>query len=754
MPITNHLFIFNFIFMSSYNENLHSNVISSLQTQELELQKVKAKRNASMFSLYYAEAATIKASEQLELTADVFQKKMDTKTQAVANSNISNNLLGSANQAATYVKQSINNSAVCAANIQLAANAIVRLASDLGSIYSIVHAADAKSDIYLLAEESRTLINQTAYDAELTSQVAMEVSMLASEVTASTVQEKAKANNELMNNVLKIVSDEFTAVSQLALAEDVTLASTSVVEKQAEGNYLDLTIDYNSTKAAYQSANIGLNLGLEITNKTSSGFTINFNRITMPFAHQQNGTQNAAFPYYPVKKYYFVIVKDAKKSTFSISNAENLLIGDMSSPATASNVPATASDATNVQKNSSNPKRLIIPVTDKAKKTTTTADNAQAATDQSDEKTKVEHNISQAINFQEMMIDNQGPFTIQDSDGDDIKLGTRYVVFVLALYTDDYKKKLNCFDDYLSAPSPSFKLTNKLAAVDGSTITIPQDQKPTAAYDYQLNFTVVENPDNAGLVEYRCIFLPPNNPWAGLLLNNESTDAFKQEVDVLEGIAETFDPKIAEAEANAIAVQNYLSVLQSNLSALQADEKTTTDDDTETPASNANQQADAKTIQDRIDTTQSQIDEQKELLTYYQKRQSDMTKEMNDKIKKIHDVPVSGKVGFLFNLKIAEQVLAGNFITATKSQQSAQADAGSTKKTKSNTTDASADVVSWDVNIKIADVTDNFGNPLIAGQLYTPVILSYCTANEENLCMFTNSWSGYSLSKPFVIPKK
>jgi len=728
--------------MSSYNENLRSNVIASLQAQELELQKVKAKKNASMFTLYYAEAATLKASEELESTTDVFQKKMNVKTQAVDNSNISNNLLDSAGQASLYVKQSISNASVCAANVQLAANAIVRLASDLGSIYGIVNAADAKSDMYVLADESRKLINKTAYDAGLASQLAMELSILTSEVTASTVQDKAKANNDLMNSVLKIISDEFTAVSQLALAEDATLSSSSAAEKQAEGDYLDVTVDYKAAKAAYEATNQGLNLDLKVSGKTSTGFTVSFQPIRMPFQHLQSAAQTAINPYYPVKNYYVIVVKDAKKSTFSISKAEELLIATLAATATrpaAGNTTTTSLPSEINQKISILPIPMPLPVTDPS----STGDIQPI----------VSPLISQAINFQEMMIGDTGPFTLQDSDGDPVKLGVKYVVFVLALYTDDYKKKLNCFDDFLSAPSPSFTLKNSLAAVDGTSITIGPVQPANAVYDYLLNFTVKENPDYSDKVSYRCIFLPPNDPFAGYMLNKESTLALDQEVQLLEVIADQYDPKIAEKEATVVGLQNYITMLNSKLQSLNAENQ-------QQQVNPPEGQIAGQKIDTEIDILTAQLNAQNIILSDEQQQLDSLKKERSEKVSQIKDGIQSGRVEFLFNLKIAEQVLAGNYIVATKNQSVTDADASSasgSKKAKSNTTatgpadntDGEFPVVKWDIQVK-SDVTDNFGNPLTPGTTYVPVVLSYCTATEENQPMFSNSWSGYAQSPNFL----
>jgi len=166
--------------MNSYKENLNALVLTSLQSQGLNEKAIHAKLNAAMFILYYAEGATILAEKKLEASQAELAIKAKIKAEAVNNVNLSNKLLASATQTNTYFKQSINNTAVCAANVQVAANAIVRLAGDIGSIFSILNAADQNSDIFRDTERVRTLIDHTAYTAELASKLAMEASVYTS----------------------------------------------------------------------------------------------------------------------------------------------------------------------------------------------------------------------------------------------------------------------------------------------------------------------------------------------------------------------------------------------------------------------------------------------------------------------------------------------------------------------------------------------------------------------------------------------
>src|SRR3569833_904998 len=199
--------------MNSYDENLQNTVAATLQSQNLDLKGLRSQYKASMYTLYYAEGATITAEEKLDSADTELRHKAKVKEQAVLNMSISANQLNSSTQANQYDGQSVTYMATCASNVQKAATAITRLAADVGGIFSIVNAADFGSDIYTLTDQVKGFINTTAYNAELTSQTAMEASAATSEVSASTVLNDAKATNALMNNILQIASADFSTAS-------------------------------------------------------------------------------------------------------------------------------------------------------------------------------------------------------------------------------------------------------------------------------------------------------------------------------------------------------------------------------------------------------------------------------------------------------------------------------------------------------------------------------------------------------------
>ncbi|MBC8054189.1 MAG: hypothetical protein H7Y13_14090, partial [Sphingobacteriaceae bacterium] len=430
--------------MNTYNENLRSSIVASLQSQELDQKAVSAELNASLFTLYYAEGATITANEKLNQATKEREEKALVKHQAVTAGNISNNQLASATQGGQYVKQATTNTAVCAANVQVAANAILRLASDLGSIYSIVNAADSDSDIYRQAQEARDLINTTAYEAEVASQMAMNASMLVSEVSASTVMDKSTATNSAMTAMLTIANSDYNTLSQTVSDANANVAAVSAKEKVAEGNFEDMTADNASTNSAYALTNQELNLNLIVTPKLSaesSEMLVGFNLIKYPFKMQEIDLLGK-IDISPVKQYYLIFCKDSKKTTFSYGNAESLLLNGVEKQYVTVNMPTVTTP------NLNGPGNPVVTVAGKSA-------------------------VNVDIKYKQLKDTDGSFYTLQDTDGDEIVPGTNYVVFLLASYADDYKKKLNNFDDFLSAPSPFFCLTHILKPVNEPISVFP-----------------------------------------------------------------------------------------------------------------------------------------------------------------------------------------------------------------------------------------------------------------------------------------
>ncbi|MEM6684610.1 MAG: hypothetical protein AAF617_02350 [Bacteroidota bacterium] len=499
--------------MSSYNENLHSGVVSSLSAQELDLQNVEAKLEASMFSLYYAQGARITTAEDLEITTAKYAYEKKVHEQAIIDSDLSTNVLQSANNAKDYTAKSVTNTSVAAANVQIAANAILKLASDAGSIFSIVNAADYDTDIYAQSNKAYVLMNDTAYDAEQASQHSMEASAAIAEVTTNTLADKATVTDTSIKDLLGVLTQQFNDTTTLLATQSAELADANTKEKAAEGELEDYSVSYNATLEAYNLNNSELNLNLEVTTPINIGnhdtYTVSFNNYKSAFNLQ--APDGGSFPLgYPVQNYYIMLVENSKSSTFSTNDAEGLI-------------------------------------------TEGYANRYITITPSDDNKDGIVQQI--AIKKSEDKDQNSIPY-LQDSEGKDLTKGKEYVIFVLTVFTMQYKKSINNFDDYLSAPSMMFSLKNQLNSVDSGGI-VPPDANNV------IQFGVFENPaylqvagkEMLNNIEYRCVFLPNNKELVRGLLTDEELKYIDEEVKDREQLTKLYDTKIKEVQAKIEALK-------------------------------------------------------------------------------------------------------------------------------------------------------------------------------------------------------
>ncbi|WP_316632406.1 hypothetical protein [uncultured Flavobacterium sp.] len=635
--------------MNTYNENLHSSVLSSLESQEMTKKQLSTQLNASMFTLYYAEGAEIVAKEKLEATTNMYKEKQLINDVVVKNKNMADNLLLSANQQKTYTTQSVTNMAVCASNIQIASNSIVRLASDIGSIYSIINAADYGTQIYQQAFEAYNLINKTAYNAEETSQFAMEATASIAEVATATVADEAKITNTSVNNLLQVTTTDLASITAVLTADNDTKSKASIATRAAEGAIKCSEVEYDASKKAYVFNNeqFNQNLHVEVTEPFDTSptgtFTVKFDAYKSPFSPEDRDvkTPNIGLKK-PVQSYNIILVKDSKKSFFSVSSAEDLL----NNPTQCKTIPVLQdSNSSNVQ--------YSVPIV-----------------------------------YKQFM----------DSDNDPLELGQNYVAFLLIIFTEPYKKEINTFDEYLSAPSETFTLTQTLNQATGITVSRKTDSKDI----HQLSFNVVKDDVKSGDVDYRCFFLPyPDDKFT-----NEDLDTLDYKIEILE-----LDEEIKTVHAEIDFFNQEIESLNTSINTSNDAAKNNKDQDFE-KQKNAGLKNTLAEVKERLRIAKGQMTELNAKL-----------KETNQNAPK----SVQNTNAFFFNLSLAENIPAGNYTIAQHHKST-----------------SGAEFIAH-VN---ATTTDNFGNPLIENKNYIPVVLSFYKGAEKTKSNYTNKLSDWQNTPP------
>lgn len=374
--------------MNTYSDNLRSAIYNTLQTLQLNNKAAAAQYEAAKATLQYAQEA-VKASQQKQAGEEQQLKEQTAMLHATEQvSYLCNNVISATTTAHRYTQQAMTNTAVSAANVQVAANSIVKLAGDAGSIFSIINAADHDTDIYELAKEARELLNILANEAEEYSLLALNTSVATAEIASGSLQDMSIVIAGMAASMLKQQNDSTDTLSNMLIATSVMLTDNIATESKAQAAYDIANTNVKAANEAYTLTNTITNHALTVS-VTGTGITVSFREMANPF-------DNAAI----ADSYYLFFVKADKQAVFGIQNAENLVANQEGKQALK--VSATA----------------------------------------------VNGNITQPLD----------PKALQDTDGDAIAPGTSYVVFLLAIFTDKYKKHINNFEDWLSAPSTAFSI--------------------------------------------------------------------------------------------------------------------------------------------------------------------------------------------------------------------------------------------------------------------------------------------------------
>jgi hypothetical protein len=641
--------------MNSYNENLHSSVLSSLESQEMTKKQLSSQLNNSMFTLYYAEGAEIVAQEKLDATTKMYREQQHTNNVVVKNKNMADNLLLSANQQKTYVTQAVTNMAVCASNIQIASNSIVRLASDIGSIYSIVNAADYGTQIYQQTLEAYNLINKTAYNAELTSQFAMEATASISEVSTLTVADGAKLTNTSVNNLLQVTTSDLASITAVLTVDNDTKSKASIATRAAEGAIKCSEVEYEASKKAYKYNNEQFNQSLIVEipqpfDPSTGIFNVSFDAYKSPFTPEDRDaeTQNTGLRK-PVLSYNIILVKDSKKSFFSASTAEDLV----GNTAQCKSIPATQ-----------NP----------------------------DAKGKYKESIAYK--------------QFRDSDNDPLVLGENYAAFLLIMFTESYKKEINTFDEYLSAPSEVFSLTYALKSAKDISASRESGSEDLSKVAFNVDKEEVLKPNE---IDYRCFFLP----YPDEIATNEDLDTLEFKIETLE-----LEEEIKTADAE---VKFYSEEIE-----------TLTTSGNQTTTEGAKNAKDSDQEKQKNVSFKNALSDAKEKLRLAKNHLADLNAKLKE-VKEKYPKAVKNTNAFFFNLNLAENIPAGNFTTARQHK----------------TSSGNEFVVQIDTT-----TTDNFGNPLIEDKNYIPVVLSYYKGSENSKTKYTNSLSDWQNTPPIPYSTK
>jgi hypothetical protein len=380
--------------MNNYTENLNSTVRAVLSELELNQHKLQSQKEAAAFTDHYAKEALIAALEKPAAISSVLFNQQSLVEKMYNCQAISSALLSSANEANSFTKAAVTNSAVAASTIQVAANAIVRLASDAGSIFSITNAAAFDSEINIQATSIYKSMNEVAANAETISQLAMDASVVCAEIPSAIIVDKAKVTDAHALDLLHLLTGQYNTTKEQQQAIINELNHAIDAEKKTKQQLEKIKAEHAVALDTYRASAKLLNLGLQVhVSEKKAAYTVNCHDYVNPFPATKKDIS-------PAENYYIFLVKDSHKTGFVLSTAIECI---------------------------ARPSQFI--------------------------------KVSAKANGIKKEIAATG---LLDSDGEAMKPEMLYTVFVMVQLEDAYKKQINNFDDYLTAPSAAFSLDPRL----------------------------------------------------------------------------------------------------------------------------------------------------------------------------------------------------------------------------------------------------------------------------------------------------
>jgi hypothetical protein len=221
----------------NYTQELHDAVNSSNdQLIQAENKLGQAKSEAKLL-LYYARENVKRNKINVGTAKEINVKSLSLDAKSVDGVSLANNVLIAAKQSSVDTGSATSNISTTAANIQIAANAITKLASDVASILAVANASDQGSKIQASVEKAYVKVNKAAEMAEKLSLISLQATIEAAQSTASTVVTDAEQVLAAMTNLQMATSSQSNNSSEQLKAAHERLLAASKMAKSATAAY-------------------------------------------------------------------------------------------------------------------------------------------------------------------------------------------------------------------------------------------------------------------------------------------------------------------------------------------------------------------------------------------------------------------------------------------------------------------------------------------------------------------------------------
>lgn len=433
----------------TYTEELQSSINNSNNQFIQEEYDLDHANNAAKISLYYAHGETEKNGINYRNSKIDEKRALSLDNQAVQGINLATNSQTAAKQSLVDAGKATSNISTAAANMQIAANAITKLSSDVAGILAVANAADHGSQIQNSVARAHSKIRKAAKLAEEVSLVSLNATIEAAQSTASTVVTDSQLTVASMTNFQKSTAAQYSNTSAKAVASNEGLTAARKNEKVASGHF-DITKKQDKAiKSTRRLINKVSNYGIQVFDPArqkdfqedtaptwavdpGKSYTISFNKFEGDGIKTGKNVDPAENAY--VQYYRLIMVKYDASASFDINVAKDL------DPGTYYQIPAKGYD--------SYARTFYLLGTDQA---LIPQDPGVAA-----EKDPKSLNSVDSKHVRGIAIDYTGK---------PVEAGEYYVAYVYAVYTDAYQKLISNTDGFLSLPSKDLQLQMNLPKI-------------------------------------------------------------------------------------------------------------------------------------------------------------------------------------------------------------------------------------------------------------------------------------------------
>ncbi|MCE7991211.1 MAG: hypothetical protein HEP71_04490 [Roseivirga sp.] len=463
----------------TFSKQLHDSITNANKGLLQEEYKLNNAKSAAKLSLYYTHGNTEKNAINFQNINSDKEKALLLDEKSLRAVSLANNALLAAKQALVDSSLATNNISTAANGMQAATNAITKLSSDVAGILAIANASDFGSKIQQSIQEAYEKARVAAKMAEEVSLISLQTTIEAAQSTASTVVKDAEMTLSSITALNKVTTARYTDTSNKVVTAVKHLTEARKVEKIASATY-DI--------AFKQDQAIRNTLGL--INSVSNNNLQLFDPVRDLYKGdwknrpKSNSEAGESYSIYfdafknekAIRAYHVVMVKSDAAGTFDINLAKDLR------PGTYKKVePKGYSGYSHT---------FYLLGTDKALIST---DPYEEEPCQSGGANSVEHKDIRGIAI--------------DYRGKPIENGVNYVAFVYAVFTEDYQKRVNNTDGYLSLPSEELLLQKNLPAVERVKVHEPYFN----SRNFEIVFSVPTEDYDPDLLEYRIMVLDKEN---------------------------------------------------------------------------------------------------------------------------------------------------------------------------------------------------------------------------------------------------